>query len=88
MEIDIRHLENLSKLEIEESKKQQFKNDFENILSFVDEITKLEIPDEKRDGVRISNLREDEVKQNKDFDALKNAPKEKDGCFQVPLVVE
>ena len=89
MEIDIEHLEKLSKLEIEESKKQQFKNDFENILNFVDEITKLELPEDiKFEGVKIASLREDEPQTKTDFDALSNAPKQKDGCYQVPQVVE
>lgn len=88
MEIDFEHLQELSKLKIEDEKKEQFKADFMNILNFVDEITKLELPaDEKSEGVKISSLRDDEPKQS-DFDALSNAPKQKDGCYQVPLVVE
>lgn len=88
MEIDFEHLQELSKLKIEDEKKSQFKADFLNILNFVDEITKLELPaDEKSEGVKISSLREDEPKREV-FDALANAPKQKDGCYQVPLVVE
>lgn len=89
MEIDLEYLERLSKLEIAEEKKQQFKNDFLNTLNFVDEITKIELPEMKRsECVPISSLREDVVKKNEDFDALQNAPEKKDGYFQVPLVVE
>ena len=39
MEIDIKHLEYLSKLKIEDDKKEQFVQDFSKILDFVDEIT-------------------------------------------------
>lgn len=89
MEIDFEHLQDLSKLEIAESKKDAFKKDFMNILNFVDEITKLELPEDiKVEGVKIASLREDEPQTKTDFDALSNAPKQKDGCYQVPLVVD
>ena len=41
MDIDLKHLENLSKLKIDDAKKEQFEKDFLSILNFVDEITKL-----------------------------------------------
>ena len=44
MQIDIKHLESLSKLEFDESKEKQFEKDLEKILDFVDEITKLDLP--------------------------------------------
>lgn len=89
MEFDFEHLEQLSKLEIEDDKKGQFKKDLSSILDFVDEITKLEIPKlERVEIIKISELREDEVKEQTDFDPLLSAPKQKDGCYQVPLVVE
>ena len=89
MKVDFEHLEKLSKLKIDEDKKEQFERDFINILNFVDEITKLNLPDiDRQEGVSLSSLREDEPKEAKDFDTLKNAPKQKDGCYQVPLVVD
>ena len=89
MEIDIEHLEFLSKLKIQEDKKQGFKKDLEKILDFVDEITKLELPDEdKTRAVGLDQLRKDQVKDGQEFNPLLNAPKQKDGCYQVPRVVE
>lgn len=88
MQIDIKHLESLSKLKIEDDKKEKFEKDLEKILAFVDEITKLDLPEEKKSGVSISSLREDKAEVQKDFDPLLNAPKQKDGCYKVPLVVE
>ena len=89
MEIDIEHLEYLSKLKIEDDKKEQFVQDFSKILDFVDEITKLEITDVKeKQGVQLCDLREDIAVKDESFDPLKNAPKQKDGCYQVPQVVE
>ena len=88
MQIDIKHLESLSKLKIEDDKKEKFEEDLEKILAFVDEITKLDLPEEEKSGVSISSLREDKAEVQKDFDTLLNAPKQKDGCYKVPLVVE
>lgn len=88
MQIDIEHLESLSKLKIEDDKKEKFEEDFEKILAFVNEITLLDLPEEDKTGVSISSLREDKVEPSKDFDPLLNAPKKKDGCYKVPLVVE
>ncbi len=89
MQIDIKHLEDLSKLKIQDDKKEQFENDLVKILDFVNEITTLELPEEdKSKAVSLSSLREDVVKADQSFDALSNAPKQKDRCYQVPLVVE
>ncbi len=89
MKIDIKHLEDLSKLEIDSSKKQEFEKSLEEIIDFVDEIAKLDLPQtEKKKAVPLSSLRDDKEQVVKDFDPLMNAPKKKDGCFQVPLVVE
>lgn len=89
MQIDIKHLEDLSKLKIQDDKKQQFENDLIKILDFVNEITTLELPEEdKSKAVPLSGLREDVVKTDQSFNPLLNAPKQKDGCYQVPLVVE
>lgn len=89
MEIDIKHLEFLSKLKISEEKQDKFKDDFIKVLNFVDEITKLQLPeDDKTKAVNLADLREDETICNSDFDALLNAPCKKDNCFKVPRVVE
>ena len=89
MTIDIEYLEKLSKLKIEEEKKEKFKEDFEKILDFVDDITKLQLPEEdKSRGVSLSQLREDETTQQEKIDTLLSAPKKKDGCYVTPLVVE
>lgn len=89
MKIDIKHLEDLSKLEIDSSKKQEFEKSLEEIIDFIDEIAKLDLPQtEKKKAVPLSSLRDDKEQVAKDFDPLMNAPKKKDGCFQVPLVVE
>ena len=87
----IQHLEYLSKLKFTEEEREKFAQEFDNILAFVDEIAQLDLPDdlEKDDAISLSKLREDEPKTSTaQEDVLQNAPKQKDGCYVTPLVVE
>jgi len=89
MKVDVEYLEKLSKLKIEADQKEKFQSDFERILDFVDQITKLDLPEEdKSRGVNLSELREDEFIEKEKCDVLLNAPKKEDGCYVTPLVVE
>jgi aspartyl/glutamyl-tRNA(Asn/Gln) amidotransferase C subunit len=89
MKVDIGYLENLSKLRIKEEEKESFESSLESILEFVDDITKLELPDEdKSRAIDMAELREDEVLDAEKCDVISNAPKKKDGCYVTPLVVE
>ena len=89
MKVDLEYLEKLSKLKIDESEKEKFVQDFEKILDFVEDITKLDLPEEdKSRAVPLSELREDEILSQEKCDVLLDAPKKKDGCYVTPLVVE
>ena len=89
MSVDIKYLEKLSKLEIDEQSKDKFEKDFEKILDFVGEITILELPEEdKSKFVKLGDLRKDEIVEKEKCDILLNAPKKKEGCYVTPLVVE
>ena len=89
MEIDLNHLMYLSKISIEPENQEKFKKEFSQILSFVDEITKLSLDENlESEGVGLDELRQDEIQDKKRFDALKNAPEKVDECYKVPLVVE
>ncbi len=89
MKVDLEYLEKLSKLKIDDAEKEKFAKDFERILDFVDDITKLELSDEDRIvAVPLSELREDEEIKEEPCDVIANAPKKKDGCYVTPLVVE
>lgn len=89
MKIDIDYLEKLSKLKIEEDKKDKFEEDFKKILDFVDVITKLELPEEdKSRALPLEQLREDQIVEKEKVDVLSCAPKKKEGCYLTPLVVE
>ncbi len=88
---DIVHLEYLSKLKFAESERESFENEFKNIITFVDEIAKLELPDELDvdKAISLNDLRADEAHESiPQADALQNAPIQKDGCYVTPLVVD
>lgn len=88
---DIVHLEYLSKLKFSAEEKQTFEKEFENILAFVNEIAELELPDDlsKAETISVQDLRADEARESiSQEDALQNAPKQKDGCFVTPLVID
>ena len=91
MEVNIEYLEFLSKLKFEDNEREQFESGFMNILEFVGEISEIEIPAELEldKPISLSDLREDEVIESLSREQiLSNAPKQKDGCFSTPLVVE
>ncbi len=87
----IEHLEYLSKLKFSDDEKTKFASEFDDILKFVDEISKLDLPGDfdKDRSVKLSDLRDDEPTSSMSREeVLANAPKKKDGCFVTPLVVE
>ena len=88
---DITHLEYLSKLQFSESEREAFGAEFKNIITFVNEIAELELPDELDvdKAISINDLRADEATASMpQADVLQNAPKQKDGCYVTPLVVD
>lgn len=88
---DIEKLERLSKLEFTEEERAAFEAEFSGIIEFVDEIKGIELPDglDKDNAISLSSLRADEPKESMPREkVLENAPKQKDGEFVTPLVVE
>lgn len=91
MEFDVEHLSYLSKLEFSEDEKKAFETEFSSVLDFVGEISGVQLSEEIENDkpILLSNLREDEPKESLSREQiLANAPKQKDGCFVAPLVVE
>lgn len=87
----IEHLEFLSKLKFSEEERKKFEKEFDDIVSFVNEITELNLTDDldKDQPIGLSELRADEPKPSMPREeVLQNAPKQKDGCYATPLVVE
>ena len=94
MEISIKDVENLaalSALEFSQEEKQEFVKDFSNILDMVNQIQSAKNlgEDVYNRSHKLSELREDvTVESFSQEEILKNAPKQRRNCFNVPLVVE
>jgi len=89
--VDLEYLEVLSKLKLSDSEKAQFEKDFDKIIDFVNEIAEVntDAVSDKVKAIPLSMLREDEAKESMARESvLQNAPKQKDGCYVTPLVVE
>jgi aspartyl-tRNA(Asn)/glutamyl-tRNA(Gln) amidotransferase subunit C len=88
----IEYVSILAKLELSEKEKEQAKRDMGRMLDYFDKLNEL-----NTEGIEpmshifpVSNVfREDEVENGDQRDEmLANAPKAKDGSFQVPRTVE
>ena len=88
----IDHLANLSRLEFSSEEKKNFKEDFSNIIGYMDLLNKVDV-----DGVKLEkkmlnakfDLREDEVREGlKINEVTLNAEKSMGGAIVVPTVVE
>ncbi len=88
---EVKRLAKLSALQFTEEEEKHFVNDLNDMLKIVNEMNDFV---NKSNEIFIishdmSNLREDEPKQSADREViLQNAPKQKDGYFNVPKVVD
>jgi len=82
----------LAKLELSDEEKQAAKNDMSRMLDYIDQLNELDT-----DGVEpmshvfpVNNVFREDVVTNQDNkeQVLANAPKQKDGQYQVPKTVE
>jgi len=88
---EIKHLEELSKLEFTEEERIDFQKDFDSIVEFASQINNA-----KTDGgvsfiktIKMDDLREDEAKDGLLQDeVVSNAPSKKKGCFVVPRIMD
>lgn len=88
----IQYVAALAKLTVSEEEKQSVAKDLDNILDYIATMDKLDTEgiEPMSHVLPVSNVfREDVVLNIADRDnLLKNAPKQKDGCFVVPKTVE
>ena len=87
----IQHLEELSMLKFTESERKKFDSEFDTILNFVSEITKIDLDslDGELKGKTLTEFRDDKVEKSiPREDALLNAPEKRDGAFVTPMVIE
>lgn len=90
MNIDIEHISKLSKLEIEDSKKEKFAKDMAEIVKMVENLPEFDNMEEVLDKDYVMNLREDVAVTDKfkREELLANAPFVESGCIVVPKTVE
>ncbi len=88
----IEYVSALAKLSLQPEEKEKAKKDLGNILNYIDMMKELDT-----DGIEpmshafsMKNVFRDDVVTNEDNreELLKNAPRQKDGCFMVPKTVD
>ncbi len=88
----INYLEELSRLKLSDEEEEKAKDDLSDILNYVDTLNELDTSNAEPMSHPFNftnNFRKDEVKPSFEREViLKNAPKQKDGCFLVPKTVE
>ena len=89
MEIDVRHIAKLAKLEIPEQEIPKMEQELSSIVSMVEKLPELVSKDSLLDPENTMELRPDVVQPSFARDEmLKNAPDTSAGCLMVPKVVE
>ncbi len=85
-------LAHLSRLQFNETEKEEIKNDLQQMIAFVEKLNELDLEGVKpllHISEEINVLREDEVKGSVSReDALKNAPMHDGEFFKVPKVIK
>ena len=89
MEIDVRHIAKLAKLEIPEQEIPKMEQELSSIVSMVEKLPELVSKDSLLDPENTMELRPDVVQPSFARDEmLKSAPDTAAGCLMVPKVVE
>ena len=89
MEIEVRHIAKLAKLEIPEDQIPKMEQELSSIVSMVEKLPELVSKESLLDRENTMELRPDVVRPSFARDEmLKNAPDTAAGCLMVPKVVE
>lgn len=86
-------LENLSMVEIDESKREEFLSSLTEIVDFVENLNELDLENEEASFTTLSGgtpFREDVPSRDPEIikDILKHAPKVQENFFVVPKIIE
>lgn len=89
---DVEHVAKLARLELSEPEKQQFTEQLNKILNFMDKLNELDTENVKPTShvIQLSDVtREDEVRPSWPIDkVMQNAPDEEEGQFRVPAILD
>lgn len=92
MEIDVKYVAQLAKIELTEEQTAKFQRQFQDILGYVEKLKKLNTDSvlPLSHAVSLENVfRDDKAKSSLDItDVLKNAPQKKGSFFKVPKVIK
>ena len=89
-ENEIKHLEDLSKLQFTDEERKKFQQEFGSIVEFASQITGAKVEDKSFiKTIKMEDLRDDIVQPSLSQDeVVSNAPVKKKGCFSVPRIME
>lgn len=88
---EIKHLEDLSKLEFTDEERAAFQKDFDSIVEFASQIQNAKTDDGVSfiKSIKMEDLREDVSRDGLTQDeVITNAPNKKKGCFVVPRIMD
>lgn len=90
---DVQYVANLARLQLTDEEAENFKEDMNDILGYIDQLNELDTEDieplEHVTEITASKFRNDEAKEPLSHeDALKNAPDADSDYFRVPRVIE
>ena len=91
-QIDVRYVAHLARLHLSDDEIARFQGQLEQVLGYVRELEKLDVEkvEPTAHAMPVNNVfRKDEARPGLDRDqALANAPKERQGQFIVPKIIE
>jgi aspartyl-tRNA(Asn)/glutamyl-tRNA(Gln) amidotransferase subunit C len=89
MEVDIKHLAKLARLEFNESEHEKFARDMKNIVTMVEKLPEISQITSLVDENNKMELRQDKAEQLfRREELLANAPEVEAGCVLVPKVMD
>ena len=88
---EVRHIANLSRLEVDENKMNQYSSDLSSILNYVDKLQEINTQDVDptfRTAPLTNVFREDEIKPSMSQEkVLSNAPDKQGLYFKTPVII-
>lgn len=92
MEIDLQHVVNLARIDLSAEEEARIRLQMQEILKYVDKLNELDVNgiEPMAHAVPLTNvMRADEVQPSlSHIDVLRNAPRQANGLFVVPKIVE
>jgi len=92
MEIDLQHVVNLARIDLSTEEEARIRPQMQEILKYVDKLNELDVDgiEPMAHAVPLTNvMRGDEVQLSlSHVDVLRNAPRQANGLFVVPKIIE